>query len=146
VGIPTVQCDLGEVGIDGAGAEAKELGEAVSGIGDFIKSCLGFLNDLSAEEVVGHTQAYCSKWMGPRDASRKVAQALFGLLNERQPKTHIEPTWEDLVKFHKTLQEHSNRNVLPSVDYLGQYSKATTQSAVDESVMRIQDILFPPGE
>jgi len=146
VGIPTVQCDLGEVGIDGAGAEAKELGEAVSSIGDFIKSCLGFLNDLSAEEVVGHTQAYCSKWMGPRDASRKVAQALFGLLNERQPKTHIEPTWEDLVKFHKTLQEHSNRNVLPSVDYLGQYSKATTQSAVDEWVMRIQDILFPPGE
>lgn len=139
VGLPTIQCKLGDVGMDGAGREAVEckLG----------KSVVDNIIDLLTETPIwiglrlNEIPKYNDKWLGPRPgASERVARAIVTLLNDKQPKTHTEPTPEDYTKLHHLLVNHSRQHAIPLTDHIGQFGKAVTLDATNEWIRRVRGI------
>lgn len=75
---------------------------------------------------------YIPKWLGPMpDAGRRVADVILRLLLDKKPKTHREPTPEELVKLHILLENHSRQFTVPQADHLGQFAKSVRLADTD---------------
>lgn len=144
LGRPTVACQVGPRAYDGPGMDARGLSDETAVTADglvvAVDETLPYRAGVSG--AIGLQHAYLEKWLGQMPGSvGRAANAIANLVLEKQPKTHDEPTSQQLADFHKLLVDHSNQHATPKADSIGQYAKNPRLEVIQEWRGRIRDVL-----
>lgn len=143
---PTVQCRMGNELVDGATADAVDIDEPARSATEFISYVNDELNYSEKEEepdeyiydkpVEEERNEYVDKYLGPMPgSSRRVAEALVKLLEEKNPKTAFDFSFQDEIQLRQLMVQHDKQYAVGGFDNIGQFSKTANLTRIDNALV-----------
>lgn len=133
IGKPSIQLMCGGDFIDGPTEEGL-VGKTAADLRELLEAFVWHDTVLSPLQVT-----YAEKWLGSiGNSAQLAAEALGKLLEEKQPKTAFEFTFEKRVELNRLLAEHSKQYAVPAPDHLGQYAKVVTRTSVRDWLNKLR--------